>query len=371
MNPMPETKRILIYLGHPAHYHNISKVAPELEKKGHKILIIARGKDVLFDLIKNLPFKKVLVPDKRKERSTLSLITSVLKREWLVLKEAWRFKANLLIGTDIVITHVGRLLNIPSLVLNEDDAAAVPLLAKMGFKFSSWTLSPVCCDISPYNHKKIEYNSYHELGYLHPNHFKPDQDIVKKYVDPGSVFFIIRFAKLTAHHDKGITGITDEKAEELVNYLKNHGKIIISSERPIKAELEPFRMAVNPLHMHHLMAYARLYVGDSQTMAAEAAVLGTPFIRFNDFVGKLGYLDELENKYNIGVGIPTNNPDLLLATVRRLVENPNSKQEAINRKEVMLNEKIDFAKFLEWFINQYPESAKIMRENPDYQERFR
>lgn len=29
-------------------------------------------------------------------------------------------------------------------------------------------------------------------------------------------------------------------------------------------------------------------------MAAEATILGTPSIRFNDFVGKLGYLEELE-----------------------------------------------------------------------------
>jgi predicted glycosyltransferase len=33
-----------------------------------------------------------------------------------------------------------------------------------------------------------------------------------------------------------------------------------------------------------------LYIGDSQTMAAEAAVLGIPSIRFNSFVGKLVYL---------------------------------------------------------------------------------
>jgi len=42
--------------------------------------------------------------------------------------------------------------------------------------------------------------------------------------------------------------------------------------------------------MHHVMAFASLYIGDSQTMAAEAGVLGVPFVRFNDFVGRIGYL---------------------------------------------------------------------------------
>ncbi len=55
--------------------------------------------------------------------------------------------------------------------------------------------------------------------------------------------------------------------------------------------------------MHHVMAFASLYIGDSQTMAAEAGVLGVPFVRFNDFVGRIGYLRELEDTYHLGYGI--------------------------------------------------------------------
>ena len=55
--------------------------------------------------------------------------------------------------------------------------------------------------------------------------------------------------------------------------------------------------------MHHVMAFASLYIGDSQTMAAEAGVLGVPFVRFNDFVGRIGYLRELEDVYQLGFGV--------------------------------------------------------------------
>ena len=55
--------------------------------------------------------------------------------------------------------------------------------------------------------------------------------------------------------------------------------------------------------MHHVMAFASLYIGDSQTMAAEAGFLGVPFVRFNDFVGSIGYLRELEDVYELGYGI--------------------------------------------------------------------
>ncbi len=41
------------------------------------------------------------------------------------------------------------------------------------------------------------------------------------------------------------------------------------------------------------------------------------------------------------------------------------------RRQKMLLEKIDVTAFLVWFVENYPESAKIMKENPDYQWRFR
>ena len=58
-------------------------------------------------------------------------------------------------------------------------------------------------------------------------------------------------------------------------------------------------LEIDPKHMHHIMAFSSIYIGDSQTMAAESGVLGVPFIRFNDFVGKIGYLKDLEDNYKL------------------------------------------------------------------------
>ena len=43
---------------------------------------------------------------------------------------------------------------------------------------------------------------------------------------------------------------------------------------------------------------------------------GLPFVRFNDFVGRIGYLRELEDTYHLGFGIkasplPKSNPQLV------------------------------------------------------------
>ena len=50
---------------------------------------------------------------------------------------------------------------------------------------------------------------------------------------------------------------------------------------------------------------------------------------------------------------------------------PNIKKEWKNRRENMLNDKIDVTAFFTWFIENYPQSAQIMRENPDYQYKFK
>ena len=118
--------------------------------------------------------------------------------------------------------------------------------------------------------------------------------------------------------------------------------------------------------MHHVMAFASLYIGDSQTMAAEAGVLGVPFVRFNDFVGRIGYLRELEDTYHLGFGIKASSDgsvDALCARVSELVALPAKERKAMfeARRERMLGEKIDCAKFLTYFIENYPASVADVR----------
>ena len=163
-------------------------------------------------------------------------------------------------------------------------------------------------------------------------------------------------------------------ALHLVDILKPHGDIYITSERPLETQLESYRIKIDPIDMHHVMAFSSLYIGDSQTMAAEAGVLGVPFIRFNDFVGRIGYLNELENVYRLGFGIKASEEGSevkMYHMLEELLSMPDLKEEWRNRRQKMLSEKIDYAKFLTWFIENYPDSHKIMKKNPDYQFRFR
>lgn len=366
-------KRIAIFLGHPAHFHLFKNTAKTLSNDGYEVLFLVKRKDIVEDLVKEAGFQYAVVRDKeRVDSGKLGLIWSLVQMDCKVFKALQKFKPLLLVGT--YTPFLSRWTGVPVISCNEDDADVVPRFAKMSYPYAKDILTPVVCDNGRWNDKSIKYASYHELAYLHPNNFTPDKQVVERYFSVEKPYFIIRFAKLSAHHDSGIKGISLGIASQLIGLLKPHGVIYITSERPLEAELEPYRIKIDPIDMHHVMAYASLYIGDSQTMAAEAGVLGVPFVRYNDFVGRIGYLNELENKYHLGFGIKASDEgseDKMYQTVKELLALPDLKGEWQSRRQTMLSEKIDYAQFLTWFIENYPESRKIMKNNPDYQFRFK
>ena len=366
--------KYLFFLSHPAHFHLFRRTINIL-RKNHEVKILIKSKDILSELIAREGWSYVNAQSKEKKaKGKLQIIIKsvfgLIVRDFNLAKIAAIFKPDLMIGTEWALVHVGKLLKIPSLIVNEDDTFATPE-NKYFYPLATHLLLPNCCDSGLWEKKKISYCGYHELAYLHPNHFVPNRDILRKYGISDDNFFIIRLVKLTASHDTGKKGFNKKLISEIITFLSKYGTVYITSEKELDSDFEQYRLAVNPLDVHHVLAFAKLYIGDSQTMAAEAGVLGTPFIRYNDFVGKIGYLNELENMYNLGFGFKTSQRDDMLNKIQELINIPDIKKEWFRRREKMLSEKIDVAQFMTWFIENYPESAKIMKENPDYQKRFK
>ena len=58
--------------------------------------------------------------------------------------------------------------------------------------------------------------------------------------------------------------------------------------------------------------------------------------------------------------------------ISELLSTPNLKKEWQKRRERMLADKIDYAKFLTWFIENYPESHAIAKEaNDEFWKQFK
>ena len=381
-----------IFLGHPAHFHYFKNTARQLETDGHKVFFAVKEKDVLRQLMDNAGLSYTIVRENRASKSKLALIKSVLKIDWNVGQFVKNNKIDLLFGT--IISYTTRLLyHKPIITCNEDDARIVPQYAFQAYPLSQCTIAPASCDNWLWERKTVHFPGYLELAYLHPNNFTPKAEVVKSYgIDVEKPYFIMRFSSLNAHHDNGIKGINTEIAQRLIDTLSPHGRIYITSERPLEPQFEQYRIKINPLDMHHVMAFASLYIGDSQTMAAEAGVLGVPFVRYNDFVGRIGYLRELEDVYELGYGIhasalPADSPirksngavqpsgtEALYKAVEQLVAMDAAERHAVyqQRRKKMLSDKIDCAKFLTYFIENYPESIeKVRGADKSFWERFK
>lgn len=375
---------ILVQLSHPAHFHLYNNAIKIWQEHGNDVFVLIKTKDILEELLQNskVPYYNILPVAHRKNK--LGILWDMFVRDWKILCFCRKYKIDLLTGSTPEVAHVSKLLRVHSLNTSEDDMAVVPIYAKVIGPFVQTLLSPIVCDNTPLEKRSVHYPSYHELAYLHPNHFTADKSVVEGYgIDTSKPYFILRFASLNAHHDDGISGINTEIAQRLIDILSPHGQIYITSERELEPQFEPYRIRINPLDMHHVMAFASLYIGDSQTMAAEAGVLGTPFVRFNDFVGRIGYLRELEDVYQLGYGIHAtplsedstirrndgslqpSGVEALYDAVNTLVAMPAEERRALyaERRERMLSEKIDYAKFLTWFIENYPDSQQQTREN--------
>lgn len=349
--------KILFHLGHPAHFHLFKNVIHDLESENHTIFIVIKKKDILEDLLINANMKYVnILPDGRKD-SKMQIAVGQFKQNTKLYKFCKKVKPDLLVGTSVAISHVGKLLKIPSINFNEDDFDVVPLYGKLAYPWATFIVAPKCCSVGKWFSKKVSYNGYHELAYLHPNRFIPNKEVVEKYFNADETYFVIRLAKLNAHHDFGISGISTELAKKIIQILEKKGKIYITSERKLEPEFEKYRIAINPLDMHHVLSFSALFLGDSQTMSAEAGVLGVPFIRINDFVGKISYLNELENDYKLGFGFLPSQEKEILKTLCDTLSNVDTNSIFQQRRAKMLEDKIDVTAFLVWLFENYPQSV--------------
>lgn len=362
--------RYLFLISHPAHYHMFKILIKKLIDNGNIVKIIIRPKDVLEELCKKSIFEYEKIASKPRKNGLINMVISFIKKDIKLYKVARKFKPDFLIGSDAIIAHVGFLLRKPCFEFSEDDAKEVKLYAFLSFPFYSNIISPKVCDNWLWKRKTIGYSGFQKLLYLSPKYFIPDYKIIQKY-NLANTYFLIRFSNLSAHHDIGIKGIHKALALKIINKLELFGQVIISSEKELGPELEIYKLKNDPQDMHHILAYATLFIGDSQSMSLESSILATPSIRFSDFAGKLSVLEELEHKYDLTYGFKTNNESGFLNQIDILLSKNNLKEEWKIKRDIMLKEKIDANLFFVWFFENYPESRSIMKGNPDYQYNFK
>jgi hypothetical protein len=264
----------------------------EMSARGHELLVTVRAKEFSVELLERsgLPYRLISV----QRAGALGLAREMLERSYRLMGIVREFRADVLTGImGPSIALVGKLLRVPAVIFYDTE------FARQTNRFAYPLAHSVCtpdCYQEKVRGRHITYAGYHELAYLHPIRFTPDPARLPAFgVREGERYVLLRFVSWKASHDKGEVGLTDDRKRRLVDLLSAHGKVLISSEGPVPREIEPLLLRGPLEDVHHLLAYAQMIVGESATMASEAAVLGVPAV----FIATTsrGYIDDQERRY--------------------------------------------------------------------------
>lgn len=337
--------RILFDICHPAQAHLFKAAIGRLKADGHAVLVTSRDKDVCVDLLDRLGIEHVCLS--RVGKGMLGLGRELLTRYWRIFRLAWQFRPDVMVSRGgIFIGLPGALLRIPRIVFEDTEHARVERMLSLPFATYICTGTGYMCD---HGKRQVRHRGVPHLTYLDPRYFQPCAEPLRKAgVDPDQPYIVLRIVAWGAGHDFGLSGLTEAGGAEAVRRLSEFGRVLISSEKPLPASLEPYRNPVPSDHMHDLLAFARLCIGEGGTMAAEAATLGVPSIFTNPL--ETGYLKALECDYQLVRCVPTMAEGLRIA--EKWLSDPNSPGLWQQRRGRLLAESEDIPAFLCRVIRQ-------------------
>ena len=322
---------------HPAHFHLFKNLIAHLKADpAHEVYIFVRAKDVMLDLLKEKGWDYTLSGAKASDNKFLALFKHFIGYYKFVRKK----KIDFHVGSSVVIGAVARIVGGRSTSWVEDDVSIIPQW-KWANLPTHVQIKPSCLSFENCR-RDVYHNSYHEFAYLHPGNFTPDRKVLDKYGLREKEYVIARFSALMAYHDVNEKGIPKElwaKIEKLIS-----GFQIVKSMELAKSH------QIAPWDMHHVLAFAKMIISDSQTMTIEGSVLGIPSVRINTFIGKSKLIEELEQKYKLAIGILPDKEELILRTIEDIVKNPDTEKVWAERRAVLLADKIDLNR---WMIEYY------------------
>lgn len=339
--------KILIDIGHPAHVHYFKNLIFKKQKEGWSFRIVARDKDVAHALLN--AYKIPFVSKGKGGKNFFGKLKFFFKSNHIIYQQAREFQPDLVVScASPYIWWTYLFLGVPHYTIDDTEISKIGRIVYA--PTAKKIINPSCYQLN-FSPKQVFFNSYFELFYLHPNFFKPQLDFRKKInaCFPDG-YAVVRFVNKEAVHDRGRSALTKELQNYIVNEVKKIIPIIVSSEdRNYVNATNDFQF--KPEEIHEVLAGAKLLIGESATMASEAAVLGVPSIYFDD-IGR-GYTDEQREKYQLiyQFGLTRKDVQEALISIPSMISEVNQKQVKLNHHK-LLSDKINPTKFLVELIQE-------------------
>lgn len=339
--------KVLFDVNHPAHVHFFRNPAALLKADGHEIVFTSRSKDVTVDLLDQYNLSHTTLSSEGKG-GALALAGELFRRNYALYKVVRKEKPDVMASIGgTFIAHVGIFTGIPSIVFYDTENAKLQNL--ITYPFASCVVVPEAYQAwLPKNNRT--YPGYHELSYLHPAYFTPNRDLaIQSGLHPAKDNILIRLVAWKANHDIGETGWTKPLLAQLIDRYGKNANILISSEEDLGEDFRPYVYRGKASNLHHVLAFCRAFVGESATMASEAAVLGVPAI-YAAHTGR-GYTDEQEQKFGLVRNIKSLDAKQLIEAVDDVLA--LDPVEVKIRKDTLLCQTIDVADYVKRFLTSW------------------
>jgi uncharacterized protein len=343
--------RVLFDITHPAQVHFFKNLIALLQEQGHPVLVTTRRKDVTVELLTALGIPHQCIS--RKKPGLWGGISELAVRDFRLWRIARRFRPDAMMARlGISVSRVGAVMGVPRIIFDDTEMATSQLAISIPFA------TKVCTGIGylkDWGRKQVRFHGFPVLAYLAPRYFTPDRQPLRQAgLDCDRPYMVLRTVAWGATHDKGLHGPGQEQMLQYARQLARHGRVVISTEGPLPAALEEYRNPVPVEHLHGLLAYASLVLGEGGTMAQEAAVLGTPSI----FASPLrpGALVAMERDYHLLRLVNTMAEGVALA--EEMLAQPDLRAQWTQRRAALLAECIDVTEFMYRQLVETVEAAK-------------
>lgn len=355
--------KILLDIGHPAHVHYFHNFIKIMQDKKHTILVVARDKEVSQELLN--AYKIDYVTRGKGKVGLVGKILYLLKTNITMLSKALSFKPDVFLSFGSPYpAQVSWVLRKPHIAFADTEHATLTNYAFMPFSRNIITPNVFQNDLGE---KHIKFSGFMEQCYLDKKYFTPSNDVSNLLgIEKDEKYIILRFVSWGAAHDIGHSGLSDESKVELIDKLSKYHKVFISSEGELPEKFIPYKLNISPNEMHDILANTTLFLGEGATMASECAMLGTPAIYVNSL--NAGTLKAEEKSGSI---FGFRNSTGVMEKAIELLETPNLKENFQENRRTLLKESIDVTGFMVWLVENYPKSVKILKETPNYQDRFK
>ena len=337
---------ILFDVGHPAHVHLFKNLIFHFKKKGYKVIVTSRQKDVTTYLLDHYKIRHIVLS--KAKSGILGGLYEFLERTIKIIQLHKKHHFDVAIGTSVSIGYLSLFFAVKSYVFTDNDDLFSPQFVFLAYPFATKIVNPDCIKPIFFKNKRILYPSYQKLAYLHPDNFEPNRKVLGKYKLKPYQYVIVRLSALKAYHDKNAISLSS-----YIEQIKKTNKglaFIISQEN---SDLHVF----DPIDFHDLLYFCKLLITDSHSLSTEAACLARPAVLYSNFKNKISNSLELEKKFKMIKIFQKGKEKEMFKQITKLI---NSNVPQLNNKwgtkqVFLLKQKEDFNR---WMINFFNKQFK-------------